>query len=730
MSINISMIKRIYKGSHYIDSISHGLDTIKYNEKKNNGNYLKILTHSGLYDLDYNLNFIDCNFNYGLEYSISEVCYSSDNHIYILTRDYVVRKFTMDLKEVAIYRSDKDISNMIIDDNNNIYAYGNNVIIRLNSNLVFENSNTYLDRHKKLIYIGNNRLFLARSSSGCHILNSNTLNSKYDYYFSEIIRDAHADETGNFYVYGDTKLGKLDGTLKLISSISIPIKTLYLKNNNTLYVIEDGNSLSVKKLNGSLEVVASYSHANFLGEIKVKDNLLMIYGGRGAIKLNDNLEFITELNLSGNYIDEIIVDYNLNVYIQHSNYLYKYNENLEKIKEIPFNKYIDLIEFYNDKLYISIDDMLTIYNDNLESIKIMDSIKEGIIDIFFFDGYAYTLSKYYNLFRINNNLDEVMSFEKIGVRFEDLLFDNRAYTINSDNKIRRYNNKLEEINSIYLNSESVRSPILTDNIYIKTDKNKISKVDKGLSTISIYSHNRNIYEIYSIKNSKNILIEDDDDVFTVIDSNFEKIGSYLYPGNNYPVYHIDECIYCIDGESIIKLDNTLNILATYNVENTDFLLDQYVFVILDDGSLITVYNDTNVIKLNSNLEEIKRYISTGIVYDIYKLDDNNIIIFNGDGYGKKLNNNLEEVASVVCETPRNLLISNEFYYIITYSEIIKLNKNLEEINRVTTSSNNDSYMFNDGIYINSKYSLIKYDENLEKVNSIDGIYFKDLFNVH
>lgn len=719
------MIEKVYSGNVYIDKISHGTDNIKYNENKNIGNHLKLLTKSGVYNLDYDLNMIDCELNKGIEYEIKNVCYSSDNYIYILSGEYVVRKFTVDLEEVAIYRSQKEIIAMTIDEMDNVYLYGGNYLIKLDKNLQNEISKM-CERIVNVIRVGNDNLFITQSTGVCSIIDPNTLmSSSKTYYFSEITRGSYVDNEGNYYVYSDDKIAKLDKDFRLVTKVSISSSGLCIKDSNTIYAIKTGGKFVIKKLNSNLEVVASYEATIRADNYEEKDGFFMFHGMDGAVKLNENLEVLAQFN--GSYISETFVDENLNLYIVDGG-IYKYNDKLEKIKEVPFDKYVSVIHHSNNKIYLPTSSGLIIYNYDLELIKTIESL-DKFNYMFDYNGNLYGATVYYDLYKINEALDSVVKFEKIGKGFESLLFDGRIYTINNDGKIRRFNNKMEDVNSLDLNSNRINKAVINDNIYVVTGYETINKIDKGLSKISKYT-DRELDEIFPMKDSNNIIVVSNNNKnIYIINSEFKKIAEYKYTGNSYPYWCINDYIYCVDDYSVIKLDKSLSVIATYNVENIDYSLNKQDILFLEDGSVIVIYNDNEVIKLNNNLEEVKKYVSSQSVYGLYNLEDGNIAIYISGTNIIKLNNNLEEICSLSGSSPERIFIINEHYYIFTTSRIIKTNYNLEVVKEVSTEFIEKYYIFNNGIYLFTEYMLTKYNENLEIVNTIGGIYFKDLIEV-
>ncbi|AIY85291.1 hypothetical protein U729_3082 (plasmid) [Clostridium baratii str. Sullivan] len=717
------MIERVYNGESYIDAISQGTDTIKYNIKKELGDHLKLLTHSGLYNLDYNLNMIDCEFNKGLEYEVEEVCYSTDNYVYVLSGERTVRKLSKDLEEIAVYRSDKQVNRITIDDKNNVYVYGGNYLIKLNNNLELIKS-TYYERINNLIYAGNNKLFLTVSSGMCYIIDADTLQYSKSYSFFEIVRNAYIDSEGNYYVNSDDKVAKLDKDFTLIKKVTVESTSLYIKDANTFYAIKTGGNFKISKLNENLEVVASYD-SPIRGDLyKVKDGYFMFCDMGGITKLNENLELINKLE---RYVSQCDIDENLNVYIYGSGVICKYNDNLEKVKEIAINDYPDILYCLNNKLYVPSSDGVKIYNENLELVKEIDYIL-SVRNIFSNLGEVYTVTSNYNLYKINEGLDDIKSLVKLGERYIGLLYDGRVYTLNYDNKIRRFNNNAEEVSSLDLKPRRIDYFVITDNIYVQTDYTKISKVDKGLSKINIYTAKSDIDKLHCMKGTNNILIQDYDSALTVINSKLEKVAEYKYTGTASPEYYVNDYIYCVDEHSITKLDNSLNIIATYTLENIDDSINRNQVLFLDDGSVFVIFNDTQVINLNSELKEVKRYVSTENVYELYDLKNGNIAI-SCSKIIKKLSSNLEEIASMENSSVNSILTLNEYHYIITVSGITKVDSNLETIKEISCDSINQVFRFADGIYVKSNYSLIKYDENLEKVNAVNGIYFKDLINV-
>lgn len=721
------MIQKVYKGNSYIDNIFNGLASIKYNEKKNIGSHLKMLTKSGVYDLDYDLNMIDCEFNKGLEHDILYMCNSSDNHTYIMSRENVVRKLTSNLEEVTLYRSDIKITLMIIDDKDNIYLCGSSYIVKLNSNLEFIKSE-YYNEVNHLVYIGDDKILLATNVGVLHIIDTNTLLSTKSCTSPGYINDIVVDyDNGFYYIYNYYKLAKFNKELELISiNNDIKVQGIYIKDRDTIYAMDYGSMPPIIKLNGNLEVIASCNESFADRDFVVKDNLIMYYGYDGVIKLNDNLELVDKMEI--NYPDAIIVNENLDIYVCNYGTIYKYNKNYEKLKEIQCDANINDMCILNKKIYILSDDKVIIYNDNFELIKTIKNIQCSS-NIYNHMGNVYFASYEYDLYKIDYELDELMSFEKIGRGFSDLLFNGIIYTLNNDYKIRRFNNKLEEVNSIDLSTYNVNSFIITDNIYLKVGSNKIYKLDKSLSKIDIYTHSKTIDEMRNMKDSNNIFIINDDLTVDIINSKFEKIASYEYSFESYPEYYINDYIYCINDTTIIKLDKSFNVIATYNTGSTEFSLNKTKVLFLNDESIIISYNYIELIKLNSNLEETNRYVSSEKISKLYHLEDNNIAIYNEKSTILKLNNNLEEVSSNNCSRLNNIYVLNGFYYIISPDLIFKTNYNLEDIKAKGIQGINESYMFHDNIYIDYNYSLIKYDENLDKVSSINGINIEKLISV-
>ena len=719
------MVKRAYNGEIYVDSILCGKDKIKYNEKKKIGTHLNLLTSSGAYDLDYDLNMVECDFNKGFEGNITKTFHSSDNYMYTLSYENVVRKFTVDLEEVAIYRSDKKITSIYIDNKDNIYVCGEEHITKLNNNLEVIKSQHY-GKFNEFNYLGNDEIFITTSNFTCNIVDANTLDITKQYKASAYLKKSYKDNEGNYYIFNNEKFVKLSQAFEFIKEININATNLYIKDDELLYAIDLVGVLTITKLNKNLEILASYDGTQTGIEFKTKDNFIFIYCNDGFKKFNENLEVVSELSIE--YQSEVLVDDNFNIwtYSNNTETICVYNENFEKSKEIQFTEYVEDLYLLNGKLYIPVDTNIFVYDINLELVK-KATFQDGVESLHECIGNLYILSYSYDLYKINENFEIIKSYEKTGNGYSEVLFDDGIYTINNDDTLRRYNNKLEEVGFIKLDLQYPYTAIIANDIYIQSGINKVLKINRNLSKVISYKHNVSIDGIEDIKHDNNIAIIDRNYNICILNKELEKIAAYQCEDGE-GEYIIGKYIYYISQNSIVKLDKTLNVLARYNTGNVESILSSYKFVELNDEYIIVVCNDTELIKLNSNLEEVKRYVCDERISDIKKLEGNNILLIPDSYIYKKLNDNFEEIASIQLDYSTSS-ITNEFYYFFTYNKIIKTNLNLEVVKEIDSSSSRQKYVINNCVYVTDEFSLTKYNENLEKGNTLCGISTLSLIEV-